>query len=97
MVDAGEIWHQDCVYPWKQAQVGRTHKCPQCNGSRGTTTERPVYRSEGGYNGFFDKGEEIFLGTEKTFHPCSLCDGNGYLAKEPQPIVEPAKIVGWNK
>lgn len=96
-IDDDVVLHSDCRRPYEQAKIGRTHRCPKCRGVGGETTETPRYHTEGGFNGYFDPGVQVFDGVNKNFTSCDFCDGQGYLAAEPEPITEPARIVGWKR
>lgn len=104
--DFVEEWimlHQTCVTPYKLAKKGLTHKCPKCLGTGKISTDTlnlwakedgqwelvtssQMYRYQSRYNsGKFEVIKEYSK-------PCVLCDGEGYLAKEPVPVV-----VEWRK
>jgi hypothetical protein len=97
-VDEIIVLHEDCVRPYKLNKKNLTHKCPKCNGSGNKSTDvlslwtkddgsmelvwaSQMYHKPGRYNS--GKFEAI---KEKT-KPCDLCDGEGYLAKEPIPVI----------
>lgn len=97
-VDEIIVLHEDCIRPYKLNKKNLTHKCPKCNGSGNKSTDvlslwtkddgsmelvwaSQMYHKPGRYNS--GKFESI---KEKT-KPCDLCDGEGYLAKEPIPVI----------
>src|SRR5690349_21455578 len=71
------IVHQDCAREFKAKQKGLIHKCPKCVG-HGELTHREIS---------FD-----LIDPKTTVYKCSLCGGDGYLAKPPIPV-----IVDWKK
>lgn len=75
------ILHKDCVKPFKLAKRGKVHKCPKCSatGLVKVRVELDV-RFSGGYDHIMEP---------KT---CDLCNGDGYLEKEPIPV-----ITDWKK
>lgn len=90
--------HQTCLKPHNLAKKGLTHKCPKCNGSGKSYTDvlslwskndgsmelvwaSQVYRKPGIYN----SGKFEVIKEKNT--PCDLCDGEGFLAKEPIPVI----------
>jgi ribosomal protein L37AE/L43A len=95
--------HEKCLKLYKLAKKGLIHKCPKCNGAGNKTTDSlNIWTKEDGSMDLvrssemyahplhYTKGkcEKI-----KDFNiPCDLCDGEGYLAKEPIPV-----ITEWHK
>lgn len=99
--DFVEEWimlHEACLKPYKLKKKGLVHKCPKCHGSGKTSTDTlnlwtkedgsielvwssQMYRHQSRYNsGKFEVIKEV----DK---PCTLCDGEGYLAKEPIFVI----------
>lgn len=91
------ILHESCQRFYDLAKKGLVHKCPKCNGLGykmidtlsiwtgpvGTILVKgsDLYRHSSRYNeGKFDLVKEITK-------PCDLCSGQGYLEKEPIPVV----------
>lgn len=94
------IFHPACENAFNQALQGRTFKCPKCEGSgceyNGQFPEVEMVDPTDGYGGFHSP----LVPTAKLVHKskrCDFCDGHGYLATKPKPVVEPARIVGWSK
>ena len=102
-VEDTHIFHETCVKGNEAARRGLTYKCPKCDGSGKEASnalklwfkedetiklvtagaiERNPSRYETG------RFEEL----PNFSKPCELCDGEGYLAKEPIPVV-----VEWRK
>lgn len=99
-VHGDSITHADCAQPYRMAKRGKTFKCPKCSGS-GWEYNRDVHSTElydpaDGYNGYFSPLSSRVV-TKHESKRCDFCEGDGYLAKEPQPIVEPARVVGWQR
>jgi DnaJ-class molecular chaperone len=98
----GEIaLHADCSDEYHAAKQGRPYRCPLCFGS-GFEYNRDVHEIEtydpsGGYNGYFSPvGTRVV--TRREQKECDFCNGRGFLAKQPKPIVQPAiaeKVIGW--
>ena len=72
------IVHKACAEPYKMKQKGLPFECPKCN----KAGKVPAHMDE--------TGHITWPGTK----PCDLCNGRGWLAKEPKPIT---KVVGWEK
>lgn len=102
--DDGVVVHQSCRRAFENARAGRIHKCPLCQGEgQSDDKARPIQKrirtgtpacAYGGCRGCPDciEGEMTTIGYEKMV--CRLCGGNGFLAREPKPIIE-TKIVGY--
>lgn len=102
-VDEAVIVHKDCVRPYKLQKAGKVHKCPKCNGQGShlqdtmniyySETRSPeVVMSSMAYQfperyrtGKLEKVRDLTK-------VCTLCDGDGYLEKEPIPV-----ITDWRK
>ena len=99
-VHGERVFHTACVNAARQARAGRTYQCPKCSGSgwefNDDFPEVEMQDPSEGYNGYFSN----LVPVAKMVHrskKCDFCEGFGYLASKPKPIVEPARIVGWNK
>lgn len=103
------LLHKDCVDPYRRAQRGLVHPCPQCDqrGRIEVETGHMVEKwvpagAEGplcGYDGCrgcygCQNGLNRRQVKETRVETCPLCSGEGWLTKEPKPI---SKIVGWEK
>jgi len=58
-----------------------------------------TYDPSDGYNGWFSPLANRVV-TRRESKRCDFCNGQGFINKEPVPIVQPAveaKIVGWRK
>ena len=97
------VLHEDCWPAYFAAQRGLKHRCPQCSGS-GWEYNRDVHSTESydpadGYNGW---GGPIAtrVVTRHEEKRCDFCSGQGFLKKEPKPIMQPAqeaKVIGWRR
>lgn len=101
-VDSTFVLHKACVQPFKMARANKVHKCPKCNGT-GIKSMDTLYvatkegrtelvlasvihqRPGNWYDWKMEKWKETTV-------PCSLCSGDGYLAKEPIPIITDWKL-----
>lgn len=92
------ILHQDCLKPYKLVKKGLTHKCPKCNGTGSKTTDSlNIWTKEDGSMHLVRSSEmyahhshftKVKCEKIKDLNvPCDLCDGEGYLAKEPIPVI----------
>lgn len=92
------VLHEDCIRPYNLNKKNLTHKCPKCNGLGNKSTDvlnlwtkddgsmelvwaSQMYHKPGRYNS--GKFETI----KEKIKPCDLCDGEGYLSKEPIPVI----------
>lgn len=76
----GKFYHEDC---WKKIinnRNGRNINCPNCRTFGYTTEEYNGYPS-----GLPDSGSVYKAAYRKV--DCKLCEGYGYLEKEPQVII----------
>jgi hypothetical protein len=98
LVDDIIVLHDDCVKSYDLQKKNLIHKCPKCNGRGHETSDTlnlwtredgslelvwssQMYRYHSRYNnGKFEKIKD-------RNKQCSLCDGEGYLAKEPIPVI----------
>ena len=97
-VDGARVLHADCTTPYRAAKHGRTHKCPECKGS-GWEYDRDVHEAKGrAIDDGTERGAwETYVESRHERKRCDFCDGHGYLATKPEPIIEPARVVGWRK
>lgn len=100
VVRGEKVFHEDCVNASRQAKAGRKHKCPKCSGTgweyNGEVPEVELHDPSGGHDGWFSNLVPVAKMVHKSKR-CDFCEGHGYLATEPKPIVEPARVVGWSK
>jgi hypothetical protein len=99
-IGSGWITHAGCAKAYQQALLGRAHKCPKCAGSgweyNRDVNETETYDPADGHNGWFSPIATRVVARHEEKR-CDFCEGHGYLKQKPQPIVEPAKVIGWRK
>ena len=97
-VDEIVVLHEDCIRPYNLNKKNLTHKCPKCNGSGHKSTDvLNLWSKDDGSmelvwaSQMYHKPERYNSGKfeviKETGKPCNLCDGEGYLAKEPIPVI----------
>lgn len=103
MISGTKLFHPDCCKVFSAATQGLPHKCPMCNGS-GWEYDHEVPTIETfdpsfGYAGYFSPVETRVV-MRRESKRCDLCNGVGFLAKAPTPILQPAipeRVMGWRK
>lgn len=102
-VDEVIIVHKDCVKRYNLQKVGKIHQCPKCNGAGGHLKDTlNIYHVENKPPELVLSSEvqqnparyhlENMEKVRDIKESCHLCDGDGYLAKEPIPV-----ITDWRK
>lgn len=102
-VDGSLVLHDACASSYYAAQRGLRYRCPECRGS-GWEYNRDVHSTESydpaeGYNGWGGQLATRVV-TRHEEKRCDFCRGQGFLAKEPKPIMQPAqeaKVIGWRR
>ena len=97
------VLHEECAKEYQAAANGRPHKCPVCFGS-GLEYDRDVHSVESfdvsdGRDGWGGPvGHRVVTHRERK--ECDLCNGLGFTATKPTPIIQTAqeaKVIGWKK
>ena len=108
VVEGNFIFHTTCIDDYRRHIKGLNHQCPKCfttgkmNEPCGLMEAKEVSLaygegSECGYSGCMgchycrNNVKSIRVPVQVT---CNLCDGEGWLTKEPTPIT---KVVDWKK
>ena len=88
-VEDHTIIHKNCLKSFQANKIGLAHECPKCKGSGsygsslGAVIASPPYGKPD-----LRTAAEVIADETK----CKLCEGHGYLAKPPIPV-----ITDWKK
>lgn len=102
-IEGDLVLHAECAKQYHSAKNGRPYKCPVCCGS-GVEYDREVLTTESfdpsdGRDGWGGPLRQRAV-SRRERKDCELCNGIGFMAKEPTPIMQPAqeaKVIGWKK
>lgn len=81
IIEKDDVYHKKCYDKKVNSELGYPYKCPNCFG-KGYTKKKVRKLGMIAWEGYYDE-KDTYTEVEET---CDLCNGRGWLEKEPKKV-----------